>query len=214
MNQPWTWIDALEVATRLLNSFSQEGMFSDEGEVEEATGYDVEEAADIAFQGYRALVVSTVSCRLVVAVVVFLLVVLVLTVVSLLLLVLVLVSFLSSLSSHRCWQRCCCCFCYRPPPSLTLTAGGFSSTMACDIFDARTHTRNTVKNTHAKKTPLACARAAPNPPDPRTPACPSLAHRPCLILTDYPCKSTEQPKEKHRCMRACVCSLLHVFFFL
>ncbi|CAM9379052.1 unnamed protein product [Scytosiphon promiscuus] len=54
MNQPWAWVDALEEATRLLNSFSQEGMSSEGGQG--ATGYDVEEAADIAFQGYRALV--------------------------------------------------------------------------------------------------------------------------------------------------------------
>lgn len=59
-NNPWTWEDALAEATQLLNSFSslKKEAGSEDGDLFSFSCHEVEEAAGVAFQGYKALVVS------------------------------------------------------------------------------------------------------------------------------------------------------------
>ena len=61
-NNPWTWEYALDEAIRQLNSISsgENGAQSDSDETGSFSPGVVQETADVAFQGYRALVVSFV----------------------------------------------------------------------------------------------------------------------------------------------------------
>lgn len=62
-DEPWGWKDALEESTSQLNSLWQGAPAEEEEEEGGVAGVaSVVRAADIAFQGYRALVVSTRRC--------------------------------------------------------------------------------------------------------------------------------------------------------